>query len=168
MKIINLPNNNLKITDSRMLYDYIRGGKAELTLIGPAGTAHTYLFMSPRSADEFPPDIRFVYVLHDDKRFYIGMIEQNTFRCTARSRFNEDAETVKGAKYIVRLANNQLLLSTTPMKLYQSGRCARCGRLLDSESGIRRGFGKKCWSAYQIKQEAEEKLYADFRSTTVQ
>lgn len=167
MKIINLPNDNLKITDSQMLHEYIYGGRAELTLIGPAGTAHNYLFAEPRNSDDFPPDIRFVYVLHEDKKFYLGMLDQDVFRCTSHSRFDETAETVKGAKYIARLANNQLMLNTTQMRLYQSGRCARCGRLLDSEDAIKRGFGKKCWNAYQVKREAEENLYADFRSKTV-
>lgn len=161
MKIINLPDDNLKITDSSMLHEYIYGGNAQLTLVGPAGTAHTYLFARPRNADDFPPDIRFVYVIHEDKKFYLGMIEKDVFRCTSHSRFEESAETVKGARYIVRLANNQLLLNVTPMKLYQSGKCARCGRALDSTEGLKHGFGKKCWNAYQVRKEAEEKFCAE-------
>lgn len=163
MKLSCLPDEKYRITDAGMLQEFLCGGQAELTLVGPAGTAHKYLFARPKNSDDFPPDIRFVYVIHEDKRFYIGMLEQGVFRCTAHSKFDESCECVKGARYIVLLSNNQILLNTTKMKLYQSGKCARCGRELDSDNAIKIGFGKKCWNAHQVRREAEEKFCAELR-----
>ena len=163
MKMLTLPDDKLKITNSEMLTEYIHGGNAVLTLVGPAGTAHTYIFKCPRNSTEFPPGVRFVYVLHEDVRFYLGILDQGKFRRTMHSNFTEEAETVKGAKYIVRLASDQQLLDTTLMKLYQSGRCARCGRLLDSDASFVHGFGRKCWNIHQIKREAEASLFIKSR-----
>ena len=157
-----------QITDSKMLAEYIHGDRAVMQLVGPAGTSHTYLFARPRNADDFPPDIRFVYVIHEDKHFYIGMLEGKKFRCTAHSRFSEDCESVKGAHYIVKLAYSQTLLNKTPMKLYQSGYCARCGRELGSKFGYAHGFGKSCWMKHITRREMEEALYANSRFETVQ
>lgn len=163
MKLTCLPDSRLQLTDSSMLHGYIYGGNAELTMVGPAGTAHTYIISKPRNSDDFPPDIRFVYVVHEEKKFYLGMIENNKFRCTAHSRFDESSETVKGAKYLMNLAKNQPLFDITPMKLYQSGRCARCGRKLSSDKALSRGFGKKCYQIAQIQRIAAERLNADLR-----
>lgn len=157
-------NSTLQIHNSAMLNEVIHGSRGELTLVGPAGTAHTYIFARPRNAEDFPPDLRFVYARHADKRFYLGVLEGDKFRCTHNSRFDESCESVKGAKYIVKLASNQNLLTWTAMKLYQSGKCARCGRALDSEFGITHGFGKSCWRQHLAEREAEGCIDADFRS----
>ena len=72
------------------------------------------------------------------------MLELGKFRLTRNSRFLEDTDIVKGAKYIMRMSNDDSLCHTTPMKLYHEGMCARCGRrLLDSKSK-KIGYGYKC------------------------
>ena len=167
MKLTYEIDPKLKITDSTMLREYVYGNNAELTMVGPAGTAHTYYIAQPRNASDFPPDIRFVYVFHDDTKFYLGMIEDGRFRCTKNSRFDESCETVKGAFYIIKLMNDQQLLDRTAMRLYQSGKCARCGRPIDSEYGLLRGFGKSCWQKHQIQRLAEEKLNAYLRPAAI-
>lgn len=121
---------------------YIYGGKGVVTLLSPTGVQHTYAFQKPRDSDEFPDDVRFVYAVHDNcKLFYIGMVENGEFRLTKRSRFLNDTEIVRGARYIWKMANMSF---ETPMKLYHEGMCARCGRQLTSEHSKIHGFGKDC------------------------
>lgn len=158
------PNEALRIHDAEMLSEFIHGSQAQLVLVGPAGTAHCYRFARPRNVNDFPPDVRFVFAIHEDKKFYLGMLEEDKFRCTQNSRFDEDCDVVKGAKYIVKLSHNQNLLTWTAMKLYQSGKCARCGRPLNSEFGILHGFGKSCWRKHQLLREEEGHANADLRS----
>jgi len=157
-------DSKLRIYHSSMINELIHGTQGELTLVGPSDTAHTYIFAKPKNADEFPPDVRFVYAKHEDRRFYLGMLEGDHFRCTHNSKFDESCESVKGAKYIVKLAQNQNLMNWTAMCLYQSGKCARCGRTLDSGFGLEHGFGKSCWKKHQLEREVEESIDADFRS----
>lgn len=157
-------DDKLRIRNSAMLNEFIHSNQGELILVGPADTAHTYIFARPRNAEDFPPDVRFVYARHEDRKFYLGVLEGNQFRCTHNSKFDESCESVLGAKYIVKLANNQNLLNWTAMQLYQSGKCARCGRALDSGFGLEHGFGKSCWKKHQLAREAEVTIDADFRS----
>lgn len=134
-----------QFTNSEMLNKYIMGGRAVVTLESPQGKKHTYVYAIPRNSDSFPPDIRFVYALHDGvKEFYIGMIEMGRFRLTRNSRFHPDTEIVKGAKYIEDLRTSQVFLDKSPMKIYHEGICARCGRKLTDPKSIERGFGSKC------------------------
>ena len=132
-----------QITDSHILHRYIHGGRGILTLEAPSGKSHTYAFRKPNNASEFPDDVIFVYALHDEcKLFYIGMMENGIFRLTHHSRFLEQNEIVKGAKYIVKLSHKPKFNS--PMKLYHEGICCRCGRPLTAESSLKQGIGKNC------------------------
>lgn len=132
-----------QITDSDVIKQYILGGKGIVTLEAPSGNSHTYAFFKPRNGSEFPEDIRFVYAVHEKKKlFYIGMIEQGRLRLTRNSRFLADTEIVKGAFYIMKMANNPLL--RTPMKLYHEGVCCRCGRPLTDEKSLKYGIGRSC------------------------
>lgn len=146
---------NLLLTDSNIINRYIHAGKGELVLQGPSGKAHKYMFLSPKDSSNFPEDTIFVYVVHNEKRYYLGMLQESEpwFRRTAKSSFGEDTEAVKGARYICKMANRQDLVDKTPMKLYQSGKCCKCGRTLTAESEIHEGIGKKCFKKYKLLQE---------------
>lgn len=124
---------------------YIEGGRGIVRLEAPSGNYHNYAFLRPREPSEFPVDVVFVYTVHDDgKQHYIGMVERSQFRLTKHSRYLDDNEIVKGARYIVRMAHNQFLCNTTPMKLYNWGICCRCGRPLHDIKWRYKGIGKKC------------------------
>lgn len=133
-----------RITEHDTLRHCMLGGKGVVCLVAPSNKAHTYRFNKPRNKDQFPDDVIFVSVLHENKYFYIGMIERYRFRITKNSRFEEDTESVKGAKFLTTLLNDETKFNDTIMKMYHSGRCAVCGRKLDSEKGIRYGVGSKC------------------------
>ena len=139
------PDSSHRMTDSNHIFDYIHGGKGIMKLEAPSGTHHYYLFQKPADRDAFPDDVVFVYAVHDfSKKFYVGMIEEGKFRLTRNSRFLEDTDIVKGAKYIVKMSKSQKVTSTTPMRLYHMGMCARCGKQLTREKSIQIGIGPKC------------------------
>lgn len=136
------------ITSPEELNLIMKAGKGVVTLMAPFGVRHSYLFKKPHEDSGFPDDVIFVFAVHNDddhqQLFYVGMIENNTFRLTARSRFNPDTDISRGAKYIVRMANNKELFDSTPMVAFHNGCCARCGRELTSDKAIKAGFGRKC------------------------
>lgn len=138
-------DSKTKLNLINRIHSYIHGGRGILTLEAPSGNSHSYAFYRPLNSSSFPDDIVFVYAAHDNtKLFYIGMIENDQFRLTAHSRFLEDTDIVKGAKYIVRMSRDQNLCNKTPMKLYHEGMCARCGRKLETDKSKELGFGPKC------------------------
>ena len=138
--------------DSETIYRYIHGGNAEVTLMSPQShKAHCYAFCKPSNERDFPEDTIFVYVVHEGHKMYIGMMSGSEFRITAKSRFGEDTEAVKGAKYIVKMANRQDLVNKRMMNLYHSGNCCICGRPLRSKKALTEGIGRRCKQFYNIK-----------------
>ena len=127
---------------------FIYGGAGKIDLVAPTGKSHTYAFEIPKD-DEFPPGCRFVYAIHENKKFYIGIVENDIFRLTKHSKFNKDTEIVSGAYYILKLINSPNIkhLVNVKMKLYHYGTCARCGRPLNP-SLWEYGIGKKCDKKY--------------------
>ena len=139
------------MTDSKVIYRYLHGGKGEVTLVSPRSwKAHSYKFLKPSNDREFPEDTIFVYVMHEGRRMYLGMLSGSDFRRTAKSSFNEDTEAMKGARFIVKMANRQDLVDTKGMLLYHSGKCCYCGRQLDTPKSLAQGIGKKCLQKYNI------------------
>ena len=138
------------MTDSKVIYRYLHGGKGEVTLVSPRTyKAHRYCFFQPSDTKRFPEDTIFVYVSHESHLMYLGMLSGNDFRRTAKSSFSEDTEAMKGARYIVRMSNRQDLVDNRKMLLYHSGRCCCCGRPLKSKA-LADGIGKKCLQRYNM------------------
>lgn len=132
-----------RLQGSEKIRDYIFGGRGIVTLKSPTGVHHTYVFQRPRNEDQFPDDVMFVYALHDgNKMFYVGMIENSQFRLTRSSRFLNDTEIVRGARYIMKMAFVKDL--DTPMELYHEGICSVCGRPLTNPKSIQTGIGPRC------------------------
>lgn len=145
----------LILKNSKIISRYIRAGKGDVVLRAPSGKAHRYAFLSPKDTHDFPEGTIFVYVFHNDHRYYLGMLdivsEDNVaFRRTAKSAFGEDTEAVKGARFIVKMAMHQDLVDRTPMELYQSGRCCKCGKPLITTEGFTNGIGRKCLDKFNL------------------
>lgn len=139
------PESERAFHSSVAISEYIHGGRGIVKLQAPSGAHHFYMFQKPMEIDAFPDDVIFVYAIHEQKtKFYLGMIEENQFRLTRNSRFLPDTDIVKGAYYIIKMANNQSLVDRTPMVLSHMGMCARCGRQLTAEDVLEGGIGKKC------------------------
>ena len=137
------PESSRELKGRETISNYIYGGNAVVKLEAPSGKSHTYVFSKPRNTGIFPDDVLFVYALHEGvQQFYVGMVENRRFRLTQNSRFLPDTEIVRGAAYIMRMANTPGF--QTPMKLYHMGICSRCGRHLTSEDSLETGIGPKC------------------------
>lgn len=141
------PESFHELTDSQTISNYIHGGRGIVKLEAPSGKSHKYVFSKPEDKYSFPDDVIFVYALHEEKpdvykKFYVGMIEGNSFRLTRNSRFLHDTEIVRGAAHIMNMANNPNL--RTKMKLYHCGMCCFCGRQLSSEKSMKSGVGPRC------------------------
>lgn len=145
------------IKDSKIIDRFIHAGKGELTLASPrTWHAHSYRFEFPANRAMFPEGTIFVYVLHNEHKMYIGMLDDELgVRCTNRSVFVETTEAVKGARYIVKMARSQELVDRQDMLIYHSGRCCRCGTKLRSENAMLQGMGRSCLKMYnqQINKE---------------
>lgn len=138
------PESSRQLIGSKAIYEYIHGGRGIVKLEAPSGKSHSYIFIKPTD-DSFPDDVLFVYARHDDKKqFYVGMVERDKFRLTKHSRFLPDTEIVRGAYYIMRMALDNELAMTTPMKLYHMGMCGVCGRQLTQSKSLKTGIGPKC------------------------
>lgn len=137
--------DNCLMTDSSIIYRYIHGKNGKVTLVNPnSNKAHSYVFARPADETRFPENTIFVYALHEGHRMYIGLLDGSGLRRTAASMFGEDTEAVKGARYVVNMANRQDLVDRKAMLLYHSGRCCVCGRKLTSAKAMKDGVGKKC------------------------
>ena len=63
------------MTDSKVIYRYLHGGKGEVTLVSPRSwKAHSYKFLKPSNERDFPEDTIFVYVMHEGRKMYLGML----------------------------------------------------------------------------------------------
>lgn len=140
---------NYQMTDSATIYRYLHGGKGEVTLVNPITLkGHSYRFIKPSNEKDFPEGTIFVYVLHEDRQMYLGMLVGPEFRMTARSTFGEDTEAVKGARYIVKMSTNQHVADDERMQLYHAGKCCYCGRKLESTKALLEGIGRRCKQYY--------------------
>lgn len=141
--ITTYPEHSCKLQGAERIRNYIFGGRGIVTLKSPTGIHHSYIFKKPRNEDQFPDDVYFVYALHDhDKLFYVGMVENCRFRLTRSSRFLNDTDIVKGARYIMKMAFTENL--NTKMELYHEGVCSVCGRPLTNPKSIETGIGPRC------------------------
>lgn len=137
------PKSAHQLVGAQTIKNYIYGGRGVVTLKAPSGKQHSYVFKKPQEHSAFPDDVLFVYALHEGRtQFYVGMVERGSFKLTGASRFLPDTEIVRGAYYIMRMANEPTLI--THMKLYHEGMCCFCGRELTSAKSIEIGVGPKC------------------------
>lgn len=141
-------DNTCRLKTKEEIRDYVEGGKGVFTLYSPTGNYRTYSFRRPVEDifkdDEFYEGALFVYCrVSSGVWMYVGMYCNNKFRMTQASRFPSNHPITKGARYIVRMMNNDLAASG-PMEIYHEGVCCVCGRKLTHPKSIRRGVGPQC------------------------
>lgn len=132
------------------IYRVIHAGKGQVTLVAPSNNAHSYKFLAPTNIGDFDEGTIFVYVLHENHTMYVGKLTEGGVILTRNSRFCADTEAYKGANYIARMASSQELTDKTPMRLYNNGKCCKCGRSLTSTDTRKIGIGNKCLKKYEI------------------
>lgn len=140
------PVSSHTLVGSRKIHEYCMGGNAIVTLISPTGISYSYYIRNPWMEDkeDFPSDIRFVYVSRDGKWIYLGEMYGcgSGFRLTGSSNFHADTPEFRGMMYIVKMMNRDF---NTNMVLQHEGCCSRCGRRLIDPLSIERGIGPKCY-----------------------
>ena len=144
-------DNYTLFEDSTTIARYLLGGKGIVTLVAPSGKAHRYAFERPKDESAFQEGTIFVYALHEGHKFYLGKYTNTYFNLTRASSFNADTEAVKGAMYIARMAREQALVDSTPMKLYYANTCAYCGAKLSTKKALKIGMGRVCIKKFNEK-----------------
>ena len=142
------PESSYELVGTENIKHYLLGGKAIVTLQSPTGVYHTYAVNKPRNPGSFPDGTYFIFCqTHNGVWLYCGMLIHYTeFKLTYASKWGNDSEIVKGARYIVDMMNGHI--TSTPMKLYHAGVCCVCGRKLISPKSIVAGIGPKCKKNY--------------------
>ena len=126
--------------------EFILGGCAIFTLESQKTKRH-FTYRVKQDNGRF-----FVSVLRgeDNERDYkyLGMLNQATLQLnfTKKSAYTSDDLCVKAFQFFLQHLHN--IPST--LKVYHSGRCACCGRLLTTPDSIESGFGPKCAKKFGI------------------
>jgi hypothetical protein len=131
--------------DPSAITKFVTGGKAMITLTSEKTQARfTYRVSKiPDTEDKY-----FVGVMtsksNEDAFTYIGLLEGNYFRRTAKSKLPENSPAVKGFRYF---CEHVLVEGKVPEQLSvrHEGRCGRCSKPLTVPESIDRGFGPICW-----------------------
>jgi hypothetical protein len=148
-----------QITDFQHAHRFILAGNATFTLVsGKTGTRFTY---KVRANDE--GDVHFVSLLtgpaNTDDFTYMGIIRNNEFRRTAKSRVGETAPSFIAFQwfwaYMVQKGRLPVLVG-----LWHEGRCGRCGRVLTVPESIETGLGPECSSKMGVHRVTPSELEA--------
>ena len=119
---------------------FIKAGKALFTVVNEK-TGNRFTFKVNQAEDK---PVWFVKVLNgsnnDSDYAYIGFINGESFKWTAKSRVKPEAQSFKVFswlwEHIKSLPEN--------VKVYHEGKCGRCGRTLTVPDSIESGFGPEC------------------------
>ena len=135
-----------QITSASHAMKYILAGKAFVTFRSLAsGTRFTYKIELADKRQPNDPDVYFVNVLTGPDNWtnykYIGVIKNNEYRWTAKSKIGETAPSVVGFKYcFAQLAKNAI----KGFEVWHEGKCGRCGAKLTVPESVATGFGPEC------------------------
>lgn len=118
--------------------DFIFGGRALFTAQSLRTNAH-YTYRVRKSDG----DLWFVHLLTAPEAFtYMGVITNNKFKTTSKSRYNFMSPPVKAFDYI--LAAVQSPEMPAQLRITHEGRCAVCGRTLTHPTSLKSGIGPEC------------------------
>ncbi len=125
---------------------FMLGGKSFTTLVSQAsGQRFTYKIELADKKQPTDADCFFVSVLNGPDNWnnykYIGIIKNNEYRWTSKSKIQEDAPSVKAFKFCFgHLSKNTIV----GFEVWHEGKCGRCGRKLTVPESIASGFGPEC------------------------
>jgi hypothetical protein len=129
---------------------YLLAGNATVTFESIKTSKH-FTYKVRRCSDRFtnkPLDKWMVALLsgpNNEADFsYLGMLDANGFRLTAKSRANADAPSVKAFAWTWNLISADRDLETAPIHIHHNGHCGKCGRTLTVPESIERGIGPEC------------------------
>ena len=122
---------------------FILGGRAHFSIINTINNKE-YKYRVCKSKDG---KIFYIKVKTAQRYEYVGylkIINDNSIRYSKgkKGTLTSNDEAIKGILYALKHGNNEL---PNPMKMTHHCLCAKCGRKLDDEESILRGFGPVCW-----------------------
>ena len=131
-----------------MAKDFIFGGKADFTIKNVVSNIeYKYKVNKSKNKSKDGKELFFVKVKNGHDFVYAGYIckfVDGTFFYSKgkKGTLDNTAPAIKGIIYAINRGNNKL---PHPMTMIHHGRCACCGRKLDDDESIERGFGPICW-----------------------
>lgn len=122
--------------------EFIFGGKAEFTIKNvSSGNLYKYQVTRCKTKD----NVFFVKVKKGHDWEYAGFLDNKTMKYIRgnKGKLDNDTPAIKGLIYAINKGNTPL---PRPMTMIHHGKCACCGKKLDDEQSIERGFGPVCFS----------------------
>lgn len=134
-----------RIESAEAVKEFVTAGNARFTLVSvKTGTRFTY---KVRKAQAAP--VSFVSVLtqadNENGYTYMGILKDNKFSHTAKSRVTAAAPSAKAFDWVWRQVEERKALPAQ-VEVWHEGRCGRCGRALTVPESIARGIGPECFS----------------------
>ena len=130
--------------------DFFLGGKATFTVQNnETGQHRTYKIRKPEPTPQYPNPAWFVKVMtgtdNEAHYSYIGRLDpdKGTVNLTRASKFAEDSDTVKAARWVIGRVINQTQIPDC-IDIRHSGKCGRCGRTLTTPESLDCGIGPEC------------------------
>ncbi len=127
---------------------FIMAGNATVTLRSQkTGTRFTYKIRKADPNPAYPGSVTYFVSLlagpdNESDFTYLGILRDNQFRTTAKSRLSLDAPSVKAFRWTYeRLVRREF---PDQLEMWHEGRCGRCNRKLTVPSSIELGIGPEC------------------------
>src|SRR5271170_3459179 len=132
-----------QITEPKAALAFILAGKATVTLRSlQGGNRYTFKIVEAEKRNPNDAPTWFVKLLNgpdnNSSYVYVGIIRNNKFSWTSKSRVGRDAASLLGFSYVLDS------LTTNTMRgfeVWHEGKCGRCGRKLTVPESINTGFG---------------------------
>lgn len=133
-----------KFSNINDIKNFVLAGNATVTLKSGVSGKH-FTFKIKKAKDE-NKKLFFVSVLtgtdNESSYTYMGVISNNTFSLTKKSKIKEDALSYKAFVFFFsNLMKNKVHPDLT---VFHSGTCGRCGRKLTTPESITLGLGPEC------------------------
>ncbi len=126
---------------------FIFGGNAEFTIRNvESGNGYKYKVRKGKLRQNDKNEVFFVKVKNGQHWEYAGYVVRTAtaffYNQGKRGTLPVTSPAIKGLVYALNKGANPL---PAPMTMTHHGRCAHCGRKLDDEVSVARGFGPVCW-----------------------
>lgn len=133
--------------------DFFLGGKATFTVQNnETGKHKTYKIRKSKPNPLYPTPAWFVQVMtgsdNENHYSYVGVLNPDTgaIKLTKASRFAEDSDTVKAARWVMARVINHLEIPDC-IEIRHSGKCGKCGKTLTEPKSLDCGLGPCCRKA---------------------
>ena len=135
-----------QITDPKQALNFILGGKAFVTLVSQtSGNRYTYKITEADKRNPNDAPVYFVSLLNGPDNWsnyaYIGMIKNNLFAWTGKSKVSQEAPSFIGFDFCFKAL---VAGSMRGFEIWHEGKCGRCGRKLTVPESIASGIGPEC------------------------